>query len=120
MTLPIDIRRVALFLLALLIFLAVAGPACLLTAASAMGMPMSAPSTPMDCDRDTDRSMSACPHSNSPLPATHQSAKADPTPLDVVFVAPEMLLADVTVGRLAQRAERPTASPPSHLTPLRI
>lgn len=119
MTIAFDIRRSAVFGLALLLFMAVIGPACLLSASQAMGMPMGPMPAPMDCDTDGNETVGACPHASS-AKIVGDVARTNAPAVDVALVTPEPLLAPVVGTRMIPRAERLSSPPPSHLTPLRL
>jgi hypothetical protein len=138
----IDMGRAGLFGIALLLFLAVVGPSCLLSASVSMAAPLSpmhegapvqssgmhahnggapshAPSQPSDCG--SDDSDGACPHADSgKLNAV--SVQDDDVPAAAVLTAfvEIPVHAPASVGRVLMRAERRPAPPPAHLTPLRL
>jgi len=114
------IRRTTLFGLALLLFLVAVGPACLMYASEAIGMPMGMPHpAPMDCgDTDGDSSV-ACPHSNS-VEITNSTQRSDAVTLDIVAVTDVVAPMQVSANVLFVRAERYLSPPPSQLIPLRL
>jgi len=112
-------RRGWVFGLALLLFLAVVGPACLASAMTAFAMPVhTAPATPTDCD-GPGSGMKSCPHSET-AKVSADSVKADPIAPVAVVVTAEDLLPGVTSDPLHTRAEVVRTPPPTHLTPLRL
>lgn len=122
MALTLNIRRTVMFGLALLFFLAVAGPACLLAASEAMAMSMGTThsSAPKDCGGEGEGPTMACPHDDPDEVTAGTSGSTVSIPLDVVFTTGEPVLTTVEFARLSTPAEPAPAAPPSHMTPLRI
>ena len=121
MHLLLDIRRATLFAVALLVFLAVVGPACLMQASEALGMPMdSHPMAPMDCESDgTSPSAAPCPHAN-PVDPVGDNLRSDTLRVDAVFVVAAPSIVVTTVSQFDVRDVALAEAPPSHLTPLRL
>lgn len=115
-----DMRRITLAGLTLLLFLVAVGPACLLLATTAMGMPSGvAHPAPMDCgDRGRDTS-AACPHAN-PVEVTRDTPALPEPLLDIVVVTEAVPTDDAGTNLVLSRAEWYGSPPPSHLTPLRL
>jgi len=106
--------------LTLLLFLAAVGPACLMYASTAMGMPMGQPHpAPMDCGDNQGSSDAACPHSN-PVEVTKDSVRDDGPPLAVVAIADVSLPVFSGTSLGISRAEGYLSPPPSQLIPLRL
>lgn len=121
MHLLLDIRRATLFAVALLVFLAVVGPACLMQASEAFGVPMdSHPMTPMDCESDgTSPSAAPCPHAN-PIDPVGDKSRSDAPRVDAVFVVTTPGVVVTSAPQLDAGDVALAAAPPSHLTPLRL
>ena len=121
MHLLLDIRRATLFAVALLVFLAVVGPACLMQASEALGVPMdSHPMAPMECESEGSiPSASPCPHAN-PIDPVGDNLRSDTPRVEAVFVvaAPSIVVTSVT--RFDSGDVTLAVAPPSHLTPLRL
>lgn len=121
MHLLLDIRRATLFAVALLVFLAVVGPACLMQASEAFGVPMdSHPMAPMDCESDgTGPGAAPCPHAN-PIDPVGDKSRSDAPRIDAIFAvtAPSIIVA--SVPRFDSGVVAIAEAPPSHLTPLRL
>jgi hypothetical protein len=122
MALTLNIRRAVMLGLALLLFLAVAGPACLLAASEAMAMSMGTThsSAPMDCGGEGEGPTMACPHDDPVEVTAGASGSTVSIPLDVVFTAGEPALTTTEFARFSALAELAPVAPPSHMTPLRI
>jgi len=115
-----DMRRITLAGLTLLLFLAAVGPACLLLATTAMGMPSGASQpAPMDCgDRGRDMS-AACPHAD-PVEVTRDTSALHEPLLDIAVVEEIVPTDDAGMTLVRSRAERYESPPPSQLIPLRL
>lgn len=114
LALGFDMRNQVRLVLALLLFLAAVGPACLIMS-PAMAMANDAPSR--DCT-EPGAPAAGCPHATAAKAAQPADLASDAAPTVVAVSAPILPVADEAV--FADAAGSLALRPPAHLTPLRL